>query len=305
MKKFNKRLTLILLAVVLAFAVSMAMGCSDRSGAAQAEESSSESSGEPKVVKLAYGNWAETIAFTNMVEIILEEMGYSVEKTMAEVALQYSSVAGSNSDIMVETWMPVTQKAYWDKFHKDFDVLGTWFDQAKIGLVAPSYLEVDSIDQLNSIKDKLNGEIVGIDAGAGIMKNTETAIESYNLDLKLLSSSGPAMTSSLKKAIDNKDSIVVTGWAPHWKFARWDLKFLEDPKGIYGGKELVRAICRKNFIMDMPRVSQLFMNIRFDMQQIGSLMDTVSNSGLGEKEAAAKWIEENRELVDSWIPAKL
>ena len=267
------------------------------------EKASGEVQQEEKgTIKLAYGNWAETIAFTNMVEIILEEMGYTVEKTLAEVALQYSSVADSSSDIMVETWMPETQRTYWEKFSDDFDTLGTWFNKAKIGLVIPEYMEIQSIEDLNSIKDKLNGQIIGIDAGAGIMKNTTNAIEAYNLDYKLVTSSGPAMTASLKAAIDEKEPIVVTGWAPHWKFARYDLRFLEDPKLEYGGNELVRSICRKGFIMDEPEVAQLFMNIKFNMQQIGSLMDVVSNSDLGEKEAAAQWIEDNRELVDSWIP---
>lgn len=257
---------------------------------------------EKGTVKLAYGNWAETIAFTHMMELILEEMGYTVEKTMAEVALQYSSVASGSHDIMVETWMPVTQKSYWEKFSDDFDILGLWFDQAKIGLVVPDYMSINSIAELNDIKDELGGEIVGIDAGAGIMKNTAKAIEAYDLDLELLTSSGPAMTTALKSAIDAGEPVVVTGWAPHWKFARYDLRFLEDPKKVYGGKELVRSICRKGFKEDMPEVAALFENVKFTMGQIGSLMDVVSNSGLSEDDAAAQWIEENRELVDSWIP---
>ncbi len=67
-------------------------------------------------------------------------------------------------------------------------------------------------------------------AGAGIMKTSEQVLEKYDLDFKLLASSGPAMTASLKDAIRRKKWIVVTGWRPHWMFGRWDLRFLEqDP----------------------------------------------------------------------------
>mgnify|MGYP000547397806 FL=1 len=82
-------------------------------------------------------------------------------------------------------------------------------------------------------KKNYGGEIIGIDAGAGIMHAADMAIEKYNLDYKLLESSGPAMTAVLKRAIDEHQWIVVTGWTPHWMFTRFKLKFLEDPKGIF------------------------------------------------------------------------
>ncbi|RDD60424.1 hypothetical protein DRB17_18120 [Ferruginivarius sediminum] len=32
------------------------------------------------------------------------------------------------------------------------------------------------------------------------------------------------MTSSLKRAIEREEWVVVTGWSPHWRFGRWDLR---------------------------------------------------------------------------------
>jgi glycine betaine/proline transport system substrate-binding protein len=52
--------------------------------------------------------------------------------------------------------------------------------------------------------------------------------------MELVASSGPAMTAALKGAIDKGEWIVVTGWAPHWKFARYDLKFFFQPLEING-----------------------------------------------------------------------
>lgn len=261
-----------------------------------------EKPSDEKLVKLVYVNWADGVAVTYLMENILEDMGYTVEKTMADVAPNYAAVAGGDKDIMIETWVPVTHKYYWEKFEGQFEELGTWFDKAKLGMVVPAYVQIDSINELNRIKEDVDGMIVGIDAGAGIMEATEKAIDAYSLDYKLMSSSGPAMTAALKSAIDKKEPVVVTGWAPHWKFARYDLKFLEDPKGAYGKEEKIKFICRKGFKSDFPQVAELFENVEFNMQQINSLMDAISKAEGNQNEVINNWIQKNKELVESWKP---
>lgn len=285
---------LLAITIILAFAITLT-GCKkDNTTSGQADGA------ESKTVKLAYVNWSEGVALTHLMEYILTDMGYEVQTTMADVAPIYASIASGDQDIMIETWVPVTHQSYWEQYSGDFDELGTWFNKAKIGLVVPSYMDIDSIEQLNSIKDSLEGNITGIDAGAGIMVATEKAIPEYQLDYELITSSGPAMTAALKSAIDKKKPIVVTGWAPHWKFARYELKFLEDPKGVYGSEEEIKFICRKGFKQDNPEVANMFSKVKFTVAQIGSLMDNLSDAEGKEKEAVKAWISENQELVDSW-----
>lgn len=165
-------------------------------------------------------------------------------------------------------------------------------------------MDIHSIEQLNANKEKFGGEIIGIDAGAGIMHATDMAIEKYNLDYKLLESSGPAMTAVLKRAVDEYQWIVVTGWTPHWMFTRFKLKFLEDPKGIFGKAETITAIARKGFGEQHPFVAKLIENIHLSTEEISSLLDDVSQNEYNEKEGAEKWVKEHQELVDSWIPRK-
>lgn len=151
--------------------------------------------------------------------------------------------------------------------------------------------------------DKFDGKIVGIDSGAGIMKATESAIEAYDLDFKLVPSSGPAMTAALKKAVDNNEWIVVTGWKPHWKFARWELKFLDDPKGVYGKVENIHTVTRVGFEKDFPALAAFFKAFKFNDQQLGSLMGEVSDYDGEPVDAARKWMTESRDLVDGWLAA--
>ncbi len=254
-------------------------------------------------IRLAYVNWAEGVAVTHLVGVILEDMGYDVEKTMADVAPIYTSVAEGNQDIMIETWLPHTHAAYYEQYGDRVELISTWYDDARIGLVVPEYVTIDSIADLQEHRDRFNGRITGIDSGAGIMGASESAIEDYELDFELLASSEPAMTAALQSAIDNGDWIVVTGWSPHWKFARYDLKYLEDPLGNFGETELVQSAARLGFSAEYPEVAALFENMEFNSEEIGSLMDIMDGvPDAGVERAVREWISENEELVQSWIP---
>ena len=110
---------------------------------------------------------------------------------------------------------------------------------------------------------------------------------------------GPSF--ALKRAIDEHQWIVVTGWTPHWMFTRFKLKFLEDPKGIFGKVEIITAIARKGFGKQHPFVAELIGNIHMTTDEISSLLNDVSQNEYNEKEGAEKWVKEHQSLVDSWI----
>lgn len=151
-----------------------------------------------------------------------------------------------------------------------------------------------------SVGESVDYEIVGIDPGAGIMKATASAIEEYGLeDWTLVEGSGAAMTASLKKAYDKEEPIIITGWTPHWKFSAFDLKYLEDPKGVYGGEENIHTIARNGLKEDLPAVHTLLDQFNWTSDDMGSVMVDI-NEGTKPEEAAAKWIEENPDKVAEW-----
>ncbi len=254
-------------------------------------------------VKLAYVNWSEGIAMTNLAAVVLEDrLGYDVELTMADVAPVFTSVASGNSDAFLEAWLPITHASYMEEYGENLVDLGVVYENAVLGLVVPAYVEVSSIAELNDYKDAFGGEIVGIDAGAGMMAQTELVIEEYGLDFELLPGSGPVMTAALGKAIDAGKAIVVTGWAPHWMFARWDLKVLEDPLGIYGQAENIHKLARVGLEDDMPKVADFLKAFAMTDAELGDLMGVIEESGDQEViDVARAWANDHAELIDSWL----
>lgn len=255
-----------------------------------------------KKISIAYANWSEGIAMTNLAKVIFEDQGYEVKLLNADLAPIFASLSRKKADVFMDVWMPVTMADYMQEYGDKLEVIGNIYDNARIGLVVPEYVTINSIEELNAEKDRFSGEIVGIDAGAGIMKATDQALKDYQLDYKLLTSSGPAMTASLKKAIDKNEWIVVTGWTPHWMFDRFKLKILQDPKTIYGAVETIHTVAWKGFSEQDPFAAQLLKNMHLTDEHISSLMTAIEDVQTSETEAARQWMNEHKELVDSWIP---
>ena len=143
-----------------------------------------------KKISIAYANWLEGIAMSHLAKVVLEEKGYEVELLNADVAPVFASVSRKKADVFMDAWLPVTMKDYIDQYGDQIEFIGEVYDSARVGLVVPQYVTIDSIGELAAYKGQFSSEIVGIDAGAGIMKTTDKAIGDYGLDgYKLLTSS--------------------------------------------------------------------------------------------------------------------
>ena len=257
-----------------------------------------------KTANLAYVNWAEGVAYTNLAKVVLEEkMGYEVNITAADVGPAYTSVARGDMDAFMETWLPVLHKDYVDQYQEDIVDLGTVYDGTQSGFVVPDYVEAKTISDLKKFQDEFDGEITGIDAGAGVMRTAEEVMQKYELDeFELISSSGPAMTAALKDAIDNEEPIVVTGWKPHWMFGRWDLRFLEQDQEKVWDKGSIHIFGRKNIEEDKAELAQFLRNMKFTDAELADLMLNVERSDEDVEVVARKWMNENEDLVNGWIP---
>ncbi|MGZ7441955.1 glycine betaine ABC transporter substrate-binding protein [Paenibacillus sp. TH7-28] len=153
----------------------------------------------------------------------------------------------------------------------------------------------------DSIGKQVNYEIIGIDPGAGIMKATASAIDQYGLsDWKLIEGSGAAMTAMLDKAVKAKKPIVITGWTPHWMFAKYDLKYLDDPKKVYGEAEEIHTLVRKGLKEDQPTAYEFLDRFEWTSDEMGEMMTAIQD-GQDPAEAAKAWADSHEDRVNSWI----
>ncbi len=281
--------------MVAILSVGLVAGC----GTAAKQDGATPSA--DKTINMGYVNWAEDVAVSNLWKVILKEKGYEVNLKSLEVAPLFVGLNKGDLDVFMDAWLPVTHQSYWDKYKDTLDDYGVWYQsEAKMGLVVPNYVDIKTIEELNAKKAQFDGKITGIDPGAGLMKATAKAVTDYGLEYEVIQSSEAAMLTALDKAYRDKKPIIVTGWSPHWMFAKYDLKYLEDSKKGFGEAEQIHTVANKEFTKKNPEVAKMLKAFKLNDKQIGDL-ESLITGGLEPEAAAKKWIADNRALVDSWL----
>ena len=253
---------------------------------------------EKGTINLAYVEWDSEVASTNVVGEVLKQMGYKVNMTPLDNAIMWESISKGESDAMVSAWLPKTHEAQFEQYKNSLDPLNANLKGAKVGLVVPSYMDVNSIEDLT---DEANQVVTGIEPGAGVVSAAEETLKAYpNLkDWKLETASSGAMVVALDQAIKNKEPIVITGWSPHWMFSKYDLKYLEDPKQTMGSEETINTMARKGLKDDEPEAYNVIKNFHWETKDIESIMLKVNN-GEAPETAAKDWIKDNPDKVAEW-----
>ncbi|WP_110707513.1 glycine betaine ABC transporter substrate-binding protein [Salinicola sp. CR57] len=261
---------------------------------------------QEKTLTIGTNNWAENVAVANLWKLVLENHGYDVELSAVGKSALYAGMAADDIDLSLEIWLPHTDKEFLAPYKDTLEVHAAWYDKTGLGLVVPSYVDIDTIPELAKHADEFEYQgsptILGIDPGSAIAGMTDEAIETYDLPLAQVNSSEPAMMSALDSAYRDETPIVVTLWNPHWAFADYDLKYLADPQNVYGNGDTIYWFSRQGFAEDDPWLTAVLDAWHMSDQNLGTLMSEIESRG-DPVAGARTWLEENRDQVDEWLAA--
>lgn len=251
---------------------------------------------EQRKIRIVYPDWSEGIALAHLSHYLLEEkLSYDAEMKLTDVESAYRELAEGKSDIFPDAWLPETQKVYYSQYKDKLNQLGIIYPEARTGFVVPDYSEMRTIEDLANYKYP----IIGIDPGAGVMIKSRKAIDAYGFSNELKSLSENEMIKYLEDSVKRRSDVVITGWEPHWIFARYQVRFLEDPEEVFGRKEKIFAISRKGLEEEHPHAVRFFERMQLSEKQLNSLVYEVQmneDPKLGVKE----WIRQNEYVVNIW-----
>jgi glycine betaine/proline transport system substrate-binding protein len=290
-KAYRRRLPILLL--VLAVVASTA-GCGGLGAVSGGKE-----------LTLGYIEWDENVAVSSLTKVLLEEeLGYTVELQRTNVAVVkqvYGGVAEGDLDAFQDVWMP-NQSAYLSEVEGNVEHLDPWFEgQTAQGIAVPYYMDVRSLSELDRAGTDM---IISIEPGSAVQPQIhDKVIPGYDLDMKLVESSTPAMLSELEMAYEMRQPLVFFGWSPHWMNARYDFRYLEDPKDLQGkfnDPAKISSIVNEDLPDDDPVAYAFLKVISLDEEQINQLEADINEAG-DPDEGVKVWLEENRDVVKPWV----
>mgnify|MGYP006285176699 CR=1 FL=1 len=255
---------------------------------------------------IGWAAWASNEITTRIVARVLREhAGVEVELVNLDVAPMYRGLAAGEIDIVLAGWQPTAHARYIEPLRDRIVDLGILYDHARMGWVVPDYVPADRVRAIDDLRDpavreRLRGRIVGIEPGAGMTPLSRRAMEVYELGgYELQVASGRAMTVQLEQAIDAREWIVVNGWTPHWIWSEWDLRYLEDPRGVFGAHERVHVLARPRFVRDRPEAAAVLARIWFPLADLQAALARARETSFAA--AAEAYVADNPGRVRYWL----
>lgn len=259
-----------------------------------------------KVVRIGYVPWDEDVAVSFLWKRLLEGAGYRVELVLSDLAPVYSGLASGDIDLFLDGWLPITHADYLDEYGHSIEDLGEWYDNARLTWAVPTYMGLDSIADLRGNAHLFDASVLSIEPGAGLTRLSREVVKpGYDLDAyEILEGSTPVMLAELERGTSRREPIVVTLWHPHWAYAAFPIKDLEDPKGLLGEVERIHAFARSGFSRDFPTIAEWIRNFEMSDEALASLEKLIIRDyGRGEEERAVdEWLDDpaNQSMVRDW-----
>lgn len=259
----------------------------------------SASQAQDKVVRMGSMNWDDITPISLISKKFLEKQGYKVELTsFSEWGIAYGALAKGDIDILTSQVNYIAYD-YWAKNKNRLEKVSVVSHGLAQGIVVPSYMPVDSIEQLNDVKDKVGGKIIGIEPGSGLMRETGAAVKEYGLKYQLVDGSTAATMAQLQSALERKQPIVTVLWTPSWMAQKFDVKFLKDPKHVFAPPQSYYWIAKKGFSAKNPRAREALASVYLPLEE-NTRINAEINAGKTMEQAVDAWWKQNTTLIERW-----
>jgi glycine betaine/proline transport system substrate-binding protein len=300
-------------------------------GGATIEDSSADGgnsggSGDCGPVNIAVNPWVGYEANAAVIAEVAEtELGCAVELKNLKEEVAWQGFATGEVDAIVENWgHPDLTKQYIEDQKVAVDA-GPTGNIGKIGWWVPpwmaeEYPDITNWENLNKYAELFKTSESGdqgqlLDGDPSFVTNDEALVANLNLNYKVVyAGSEAALITAFRQAESARTPLLGYFYDPQWFLSEVPLVKVElpeytegcdaDPEKIacdYPEYEL-NKIVRADFEKEGGPGYQLIKNFTWTNDDQNIVAKYIAEDGMSPEEAAKKWIGENEDKVQSWLP---
>jgi glycine betaine/proline transport system substrate-binding protein len=259
-------------------------------------------------VRFGVPPWPGVTVKTEVARQLLGAIGYQTAVTSAGYIIDLQGLSRGEIDADMAIWLP-SQGSTVNPLVKSgkIKLLTANVPDALYGVVVPEYVwkaGVHSIGDLQKYSSKFDSKIYGIESGNDGNQIMIDAIKNDTYNLKgwqLVPSSTAGMLAQAGRAIQQHKWIVFLGWKPHWMNIKYKIRYLKDPKKIWGGPSTVYTAVNPAFIKKQPNVAKFLKQmVVYSKAQSQWIYDYGYKKQPADVVAKA-WIKNNMDTVAKWL----
>lgn len=266
---------------------------------------------EEGTVRLGVPAWPGVEIKSAVVQEILEPLGYNVEVQKASAPIIYRGLADGSVDINMSAWSP-GQRSSFGPYVEEGKVLelAENLRGATAGFAVPDYVYeagLQSDTQITEYAEEFDRKVYCIDPGSGANEVVKKAINEdvYGMgDWEIVASSTSGMLAQVKKTMKDEGWIMFCGWRPHWMNVIHDMKYLKDPKDLWGpngGESRVYTLATDSYPDVNPEIATFFKRFQVDSSVQSEWIYQYAYKEREAEAVAQEWIRANMDAVEQWL----
>ncbi|MGW7292401.1 glycine betaine ABC transporter substrate-binding protein [Streptomyces xiamenensis] len=271
-------------------------------------------------IAIAFPDWPGGQANAAVAAYVLEtELGVGVDRLPVDQARAWDGLNDGTVQAVLEDWGGLPEKTELYVRQKrsvvdagDLGITGHigWFVPKRFSDAHPEVLDWEN---LNDFAEDFNGELLQADAAYATFD--AAIIEELGLDLTpVAAGSESALVENITRASADGTPLLTYWWQPHWLNAEVEMAEIKLPRytlGCQSDPETVacaypdlapRKYLNAAFAQTETPAAEFLRAFRWTTDDQNEVARLIEAEGLSPMAAAERWVTENPEAVEQWLP---
>ncbi len=284
-------------------------------------------------IKIPLHNWSSQIVGAYIVGSILERTGNAVEYIPSDSQVVYTSMCEGDIDLVHEVWQGafgvafeavVDQGCVVDLATHDAKTREEWWYPAYVAEQCPGLPDWKALnacaDMFSTVETAPKGRFLA--GPVDWLKKDHERVEGLGINFEVVNAgSASALWAELESASKRDEPIVLFNWTPNFIEAIYDGAFVEFPEfeqacfddPAWGVNADLTHDCGnpkdgylkigvwEGMQAKWPEAAATLERINFTNLDIAVMAKLADVDGMEPEDAAAQWLTDNKDRVDSWL----